>query len=110
MMVSTSLLEARLRICYREVLCYDKLHIVKLLLLFKDTVDLQGPIFLDFFLFHVKPSIAILTTVSKKTYEKYRSNRELFTKTHFRTKCESAKSIFSGKTAWPLKISRVNIS
>ena len=44
-MVSTSLLEARLRICYREVLCYDKLHIVKLLLLFKDTVDLHGPIF-----------------------------------------------------------------
>ena len=50
-MVSTSLLEARLRICYREVLCYDKLHIVKLLLLFKDTVDLQGPIFFGFFSF-----------------------------------------------------------
>ena len=51
MMASTSLLEARLRICYGEVLCYDKLYIVKLLLLFKDTVDLQGPIFLDFFSF-----------------------------------------------------------
>ena len=45
-----------------------------------DTVDLQEPIFFDFFLFHVKPSIAILTTVSKKTFVKYRSNRELFTK------------------------------
>ena len=53
-MVSTYLLEVRLRNCYREVLCYDKLHIVKLLLLFKDTVDLKGPIFLFFFLFHVK--------------------------------------------------------
>ena len=27
-----------LRICYREVLCYDKLHVLKLLLLFEDTV------------------------------------------------------------------------
>ena len=60
--------EAGLRICYWEVLRYDKLHIVKLLLLFKETVDLQGPIFSDFFLFHVKPSIAILTIVSKKTF------------------------------------------
>ena len=68
-MVSISFLEARLRICYREVLCYDKLHIVKLLLLFKETVDLPGPIFSDFFLFHVKPSIAILTIVSKKNIE-----------------------------------------
>ena len=90
MMVSISFLEAGLKICHREVLRYDKLHIVKLLLLFKETVDLQGPIFSVFFLFHVKPSIAILTTVSKKTFVKYQSNRELFTKTHFRTKCESA--------------------
>ena len=45
------LLEARHRICFREVLCYDKLHIVKLIFLFKDTVDLQKPIFLDFFFF-----------------------------------------------------------
>lgn len=100
-MISMSLLEARHRICFREVLCYDKLHIVKLILLFKDTDDLQEPIFLDFFLFHVKPSIAILTTVSKKTFVKYRSNRELFTKRHFRTKCESAKSIFRGKHPGP---------
>ena len=109
MMISMSLLEARHRICFREVLCYDKLHIVKLILLFMDTVDLQEPIFLDFFLFHVKSSIAILTTVSKKTFVKYRSNRELFTKRHFRTKCESAKSIFCGKTPWSLEFSRVNI-
>ena len=50
-MVSTSLLKARLRICYKEVLCYDKLINVKLLLLFKDTPDLQRPVPLDFFLF-----------------------------------------------------------
>ena len=97
-MISMSLLEARHRICFREVLCYDKLHIVKLILLFKDTDDLQEPIFLDFFLFHFKPSIAILTTVSKKTFVKYRSNRELFTKRHFRTKCESAKISFAANT------------
>ena len=110
MMVSMSLVKARHRICFREVLCYEKLHIVKLILLFKDTVDLQELIFLDFFLFHVKPSLAILATVSKKTFVKYRSNRELFTKKHFRTKCESAKSIFCGKTPWSLEFSRVNIS
>ena len=38
----------------------------KTVILFKETVDLPGPIFSEFFLFHIKPSIAILTTVSKK--------------------------------------------
>ena len=38
----------------------------KTVMLFKETVDLPGPIFSEFFLFHIKPSIAILTTVSKK--------------------------------------------
>ena len=50
-----------------------------------------------FFLFHVKPSIAILTTVSKKTLVKYRSNRELFPKTHLRTKCDQPKVSFAAK-------------
>ena len=38
----------------------------KTVMLFKETVDLPGPIFSQFFLFHIKPRIAILTTVSKK--------------------------------------------
>ena len=104
-----SLLEARHRICFREVLCYDKLYIVKLIFLFKDTVDLQEPIFLDFFLFHVKPSIAILTTVSKKTFVKYRSNRELFTKA-FSNKVLISQKYLSQQTPWSLEFSRVNIS
>ena len=47
--------------------------------------------------FHVKPSIVIVTTASKKTFVKYRNKRDLFTKTYFRTKCELSKSIFPGK-------------
>ena len=50
-MVSISFLEAGLRICYWEVLRYDKLPIVRLLLLFKETVDLQGPFFFGFLSF-----------------------------------------------------------
>ena len=38
----------------------------KTVMLFKGTVDLPGPMFSEFFLFHFKPSIAVLTTVSKK--------------------------------------------
>ena len=38
----------------------------KTVMLFKETVDLPGPIFSEFFLFHIKPSTAILTSVSKK--------------------------------------------
>lgn len=36
-----------------------------------------------FFYFYVKPSIAITTKISKKCFEKYRKERELFTKTYF---------------------------
>ena len=70
-----------------------QVHIVKLSLLFKDTVDLQGQIFWNFFFlyffffFHVKRSIAITTIISEKRFEKYRKERELFTKTNFRKKC-----------------------
>ena len=88
-LISVSLLEARLS--EFEVLYYNKLHIVKLSLLFKDTVDLQGQIFWNFFFlcffFHGKRSIAITTIISEKRFEKYRKERELFTKTNFRKKC-----------------------
>ena len=53
------------------------------------TVDLQGQTFsfsVFFFFFHVKPSIAITTKISEKCFEKYRKERELFTKTYFRKK------------------------
>ena len=66
MVVSIPFLEARLRICYREVLCYYKLHILKLWCYLRKRLTFQGQFFSEFFLFHIKPSIAILTTVSKK--------------------------------------------
>ena len=85
-----------LRIRFRKVLCYNKLHVLKLLFLF-----LKGygwPSRANFWVFfHVKPSVAIVTTVSKKTFAKCRNKRDLFTTTYFRTKCELSKSIFPGK-------------
>ena len=97
-------------LCYSVLKCVFELHILKLLLLPRDTVDLQRPIFWDFFFFHVKPSISILTKVSKTTFVKYRCKRELFTQTYFRTKCEFSKSIFRGKTSCFLEFTRVYVS
>ena len=106
MVVSIPFLEARIRIWYREVLCYYKLHILKLWCYLRKRLTFQGQFFWNFFFSYQTKHCYF----NYSFQEKYQSNRELFTKTHFRTKCESAKSIFRGKTPWSLDFSRVNIS
>lgn len=53
--------------------------------------------FCGIFFFHVKPSTAILTTVSKTTFVKYRSKRELFTRTYFKQSVNYPKVSFVAK-------------
>ena len=70
----------------------------------RDTVDLQRPIFWEFF-FSMSNQALLVTT-----FVKYRSKRELFTQTYFRPKFELSKSIFRGKTSCFLEFTRVYVS
>ena len=97
-LVSISLLEAQLS--ELEFLCYDKLHTAKPLLLFKDTVDLQG----QFFFFHVKPSIAIKTKISESVLKNIEKRASYLLKRIFGKKVciltchkNDSKSIFAAK-------------
>ena len=120
-LVSISLLEAQLS--ELEFLCYDKLHTAKPLLLFKDTVDLQGQFFFNFFFlsffffFHVKPSIAIKTKISEsvlKNIEKRASYllKRIFGKkiVYFNMSWKWLQKYFRGKAPWLLKFNRVHMS
>ena len=70
----------------------------KTVMLFKETVDLPGPIFFGIFSFSYQTKHCYFNYSFQEIYQ---SNHELFTKTHFRTKCESAKSSFAAKHPGP---------